>query len=349
MEASGVEWVTVVATDPDDLPEQSLGLRRWLGDRAARRNGARLPSGSGRSPHSLANAGPVVTPRLSDASFEAMVSDARRGHRPGDVAKVVVARQVDVTMREAIDVAALLRRWHRLEPTCSVFSMPTPDGQFVGASPELLVERDGLRVRSRPLAGTTDRADESHGVLPRELLASAKDSAEHRMVVDAIGEALRPLCAVLEVPVMPDLVHLHNLTHLGTSVTGTLAEREDGAVPTALELVAALHPTPAVGGVPRDRALALIARLEPEPRGHYAGPVGYVDCPGDGRWMLGIRAVTVDGPDARLTAGVGVVEGSEPPIERVETVLKFTAVFDALAPGTPFSTTGHRPPAEAVG
>ena len=203
VEASGVEWVTVVATDPDDLPEQSLGLRRWLGDRAARRNGARLPSGSGRSPHSLANAGPVVTPRLSDASFEAMVSDVLSSIGSGDVAKVVVARQVDVTMREAIDVAALLHRWHRLEPSCSVFSMPTPDGQLVGASPELLVERDGLRVRSRPLAGTTDRADESHGVLPRELLASAKDSAEHRMVVDAIGEALRPLCAVLEVRSCP--------------------------------------------------------------------------------------------------------------------------------------------------
>ena len=90
-------------------------------------------------------------------------------------------------------------------------------------------------------------------------------------------------------------------------MAGTLARRPDGSVPTALELVAALHPTPAVGGVPRDRALALISRLEPEPRGHYAGPVGYVDARGDGRWMIGIRAMTVDGSDALLAAGVGVV------------------------------------------
>ena len=252
-------------------------------------------------------------------------------------------------MGEAIDVVALLHRWHRLEPTCSVFSLPTPDGQLVGASPELLVERSGRRVHSRPLAGTTDRANESDGVLPRELLASVKDSAEHRMVVEAIGGALGPLCSQLDVPARPDLVHLHNITHLGTSVTGTLARRSDGSVPTALDLVAALHPTPAVGGVPRDRALALIDRLEPEDRGHYAGPVGYVDARGDGRWMLGIRSVTVQGPDARLAAGVGVVEGSDPSTERVETVLKLTAVFDALAPGVRF-TTGARPPVHrAVG
>jgi len=252
-------------------------------------------------------------------------------------------------MREAVDVVALLRRWHRLEPACSVFSMPTPTGRLVGASPELLVEREGRRVRSRPLAGTTDRAGESNGILPRELLASSKDSAEHRMVVEAIGEALAPLCVTLDLPSRPDLVHLHNLTHLGTSVTGTLVRRPDGGVPSALELLAALHPTPAVGGVPRDRALDLIERLEPEPRGHYAGPVGYVDARGDGCWMLGIRAVTVHGADARLVAGVGVVEGSEPRTERVETVLKLTAVFDALAPGVPFSTTGQSPPAQAVG
>jgi isochorismate synthase len=278
-----------------------------------------------------------------------MVAEAVLAVEAQEVAKVVVARQVDVLMDEAIDVAALLRRWHRLEPTCSVFSMTTSEGQLVGASPELLVERTGLRVHSRPLAGTTDRANETNGILPRELLASVKDSAEHRMVVEAIGGALAPLCSDLDVPTRPDLVHLHNITHLGTSVTGTLDRRPDGSVPTALELVAALHPTPAVGGVPRDRALALIARLEPEARGHYAGPVGYVDARGDGCWMLGIRAVTINGPHARLAAGVGVVDGSDPRTERVETILKLTAVFDALAPGIPF-TTRERPPAhEAVG
>jgi isochorismate synthase len=351
VEPSGAEWVTVVATDRRDLPQGSEGVRAWLRRQASLRSAGRPvpPGAGGGSSRGFATTRPVITPRLSDADFEAMVGDAVRAIGSGDVAKVVVARQVDVRMGEAIDVVSLLRRWHQLEPSCSVFSMPTPAGQLVGASPELLVERVGRHVRSRPLAGTTDRSDQPGGILPRELLASDKDSAEHRMVVEAIGEALAPLCQTLDVPSRPDLVHLHNLTHLGTPVAGTLARQPDGGVPTSLQLLAALHPTPAVGGVPRDRALALIARLEPEPRGHYAGPVGYVDARGDGCWMVGIRALTVDGPGARLAAGVGVVEGSEPRTERVETVLKLTAVFDALAPGTPFSTSGEVPPAEAVG
>ena len=111
--------------------------------------------------------------------------------------------------------------------------MPTPRGQLVGASPELLVERTGTQVRSRPLAGTTDRTHGSTSVLPRELLASTKDSAEHRLVVEAIGTALDPLCSDLDVPPRPDLVHLHNITHLGTTLVGTLAPRQDGTTPTA--------------------------------------------------------------------------------------------------------------------
>ncbi len=352
MESSGAEWVTVVADAVHALPTGSDGMRSWLRGQSRKRSRPALATGPGAEPVDRSGPGvgvpdPVVTPRLSDGAFEGMVAEVVRAIASGDVAKVVVARQVDVRMGEAIDVVGLLRRWHRLEPACSVFSMPTPEGQLVGASPELLVERVGRAVHSRPLAGTTDRTDDTEGILPRELLSSAKDSAEHRMVVEAIGDALRPLCADLDVPQRPDLVHLHTITHLGTSVSGTLSARPDGTVPTALELMAALHPTPAVGGVPRHRALAVISRLEPEARGHYAGPVGYVDARGDGCWMLGIRAVTVDGPSARLAAGVGVVEGSDPRTERVETVLKLAAAFDALAPGIPFSTTarpGHRPP-----
>ena len=341
IESSGAEWVTVVADDVHGPINGPDGVRSWLQGQSRGRSGRGPVADPGTDPNGgrVGGPDPVISPRLSDASFETMVAEAVLAIESGDVAKVVVARQVDVQMGEAIDVAALLRRWHRLEPACSVFSMPTPDGQLVGASPELLVERTGRRVHSRPLAGTTDRADDTQGVLPRELLSSVKDSAEHGMVVEAIGAALRPLCSALDVPRRPDLVHLHTITHLGTSVSGTLSARSDGSVPTALELMAALHPTPAVGGVPRDRALAVISRLEPDPRGHYAGPVGYVDARGDGCWMLGIRAVTVDGPSARLAAGVGVVEGSDPRTERVETVLKLAAAFDALAPGVPFSTS----------
>ncbi len=339
LEADGREWVTVVATDRSDLPLEAGGLRGRLLDVVASRPPAAGGGGS---------AGVSITPRSTDEAFEAMVADSVRAIGSGEVAKVVVARQVDVRMGRPVDIGALLRGWHELEPNCAVFSLPTSEGQFVGASPELLVERIGRRVLSRPLAGTTDRVQAVAGPLPRELLASTKDNAEHRLVVDGIGEVLGRLCSELTVPSRPDLVHLHNITHLGTSLVGTLAARADGTVPSALELVAALHPTPAVGGVPRDRALTLIARLEPYARGHYAGPVGYVDAGGDGRWMLGLRAMTVAGPEARLTAGVGVVEGSLPRTELAETALKLTAAFDALAPGLTFSTASGRASHEAV-
>ena len=305
--------------------------------------GPRDPAGSG--PTHGARLGPRIEPRSPDASFLAMVADALAAIDRGQLVKVVLARQVDVTMSAPVDVPALLRRWHRLEPNCTIFSVPTSDGQFVGASPELLVERTGTGVHSRPLAGTAERFVGSEGsLLPGELLESRKDATEHRLVVEAIEATLGALCSELQAPSQPDLVHLRNIIHLGTSLNGTLARRPDGRVPDALELVEALHPTPAVGGVPATTARAVIGRLEPESRGHYAGPVGYVDAAGDGRWMVGIRAMTIDGLTARLAAGVGIVDGSRPATELAETNLKLTAVLEVLAPGltvTPAEGTHH--------
>jgi isochorismate synthase len=258
-----------------------------------------------------------------------MVETALAAIDDGELVKVVLARHMDVTVDRPIDVTDLLHRWHHLEPNCTVFSVPTPDGPFVGASPELLVERRGSTVHSRPLAGTAERTVGPAGsVLPTVLLESNKDGHEHRLVVEGIAEALGPLCSRLDVPDHPDVVRLHNLVHLGTSLRGTLVGRP--AVPDSLRLVAALHPTPAVGGAPRAEARAMIQRLEPEPRGLYAGPVGYVEAGGDGCWMLGIRAMTVRGPRARLTAGVGIVSGSHPTVELAETNAKLAAVIDAL-------------------
>jgi isochorismate synthase len=280
-----------------------------------------------------------------------MVEEALLAIHGGELAKVVLARQMDMTAEEPIDIAGLLRRWHRLEPDCAIFSLPGADGQFVGASPELLVERSGLRVRSRPLAGTTNRSPEGSqsalatdvSILPAELMTSRKDGAEHRLVVEAIAERLGPLCSQLDVPPGPHLVHLHNLVHLGTSLAGTLVQMPGRPPPSALELVGALHPTPAVGGVPTQAACSLIDRLEPQSRGRYAGPVGYLDASGNGKWVLGIRAVTIRDRTARLAAGVGIVEGSDPRAELAETNLKFNAVFDALAPGFRLAMPDARP------
>ncbi len=314
------EWVTVVSSSSARLPTTSVGLRSWLQGAATTAGTDRPDDGNrvvGREPHA------------SDRSFVSMVETALAAIHHGELEKVVLARHVDVTVDRPIDVPGLLRHWHHLEPNCTIFSVPTPNGPFVGASPELLVERWGSTVHSRPLAGTAERTVGAGGsVLPAVLTESGKDGHEHRLVVEGIAGALGPLCRQLDVPDQPDVVRLHNLVHLGTSLRGTLAARP--RVPDALQLVAVLHPTPAVGGAPTAAARTLIGRLEPEPRGRYAGPVGYVEADGDGCWMLGIRAMTVRGDRARLTAGVGIVGGSDPTVELAETNVKLAAVVDAL-------------------
>lgn len=332
-EADGSEWVTLVARGGDLLPDPldpatAASLRSALVERTDHTPGDPSPDGVVQ-----------VVPRTSDADFLSSVSAAVGAIGRGDLVKVVLARTVDVRLGGAVDVPELLRRWTSLEPGCTIFSMPTDDGRFVGASPELLVERTGDRVRSRPLAGTTDRGQDTGSGLPDELLESAKDGEEHRLVVDAIRAALEPVTSRLTVPDRPELVHLHNLTHLGTEVEGTLRPGPDGP-PSALHLASRLHPTPAVGGVPLDAATALQHRLEPVRRGTYAGPVGYVDASGDGRFVVGIRALTVEGRNVRMTAGVGIVSDSRPETELEETGLKLTAVFDALAPGVRPATPG---------
>ena len=180
-----------------------------------------------------------------------MVDDALAAIGRGELVKVVLARQVDVTLDQPIDVPGLLRRWHDLEPNCTVFSVPTPTGQFVGASPELLVERPGSAVLSRPLAGTAERFVGDDGKRPAAASSSsrARMPHEHRLVVEAIAEALGPLCADLDVPDQPDLVHLHNIVHLGTTLRGTLA----GAgrpCPTALATGGRPPSHPGGGGSP---------------------------------------------------------------------------------------------------
>jgi menaquinone-specific isochorismate synthase len=333
-EADGTEWVSVVGPAAGALPDPD---RPGIGAELR----ARLVERATSTAHGDATPRrPRVAPRAGDDEFERSVAAAVAAIGRGDLVKVVLARAVDVHLDADVDVPALLRRWTGLEPSCTVFSVPTPDGRFVGASPELLVEREGPRVRCRPLAGTTNRFPDTASELPAVLLDSAKDAEEHRLVVDAVRGDLEPVTERLRVPDRPELVHLHTITHLGTTMDGTLRPGPDGSVPTALHLVARLHPTPAVGGVPRSAATGLIARLESTPRGPYAGPVGWVDGAGDGRWMVGIRAATLDGRTVRMTAGVGIVAGSDPHTELLETELKLRAVFDALAPGCPFDTSG---------
>jgi menaquinone-specific isochorismate synthase len=202
---------------------------------------------------------------------------------------------------------------------------------FVGASPELLIRRDGRRLASHPLAGTVARSGDATAdeALVARLLGSAKERWEHRVVIEHLAGALAPWCDHLDVPATPSVLGLRNVSHLATRITGNLAERE-GRVPTALDLVAAIHPTAAVGGHPTDDALAYLDKVEGFDRGTYAGPVGWVDARGEGAWALGIRSARLDGPRASMFAGVGVVADSDPAAELAETQLKLQALLAAL-------------------
>ena len=253
----------------------------------------------------------------------ATVAEALDEIAAGQLEKVVLARFVDVEANRAIDRADVLARLQSLYPSCTVFAV----GTFVGASPELLVRREGDEVVSHPVAGTVRRSGDpdTDARATAALLTSTKERREHALVVEAVVSALAPVCAELSVPATPSAVVLRNVSHLGTRVRGRLAQPL-----SALELAARLHPTPAVGGVPRDAALAYITAHEGFDRGRYAGPVGWVDGRGDGCWVVGIRSAELDGPRARLFAGNGIVAGADPVAELVETQLKLQALLAAV-------------------
>ncbi len=254
----------------------------------------------------------------------AAVIAGREAVRAADLRKVVLARELVVTTDRPIDRRGVLRRLAAAFPGCTMAAVQG----FVCASPETLVARHDDVVRSHPLAGTAPRGGDptADARLAAGLLASAKDRAEHQVTIDFVHEALLPWCSFLDEEAEPSLVGVANVQHLGTMVEGHLSD----PAPSVLELVEALHPTPAVGGDPRDAAIALIARLEPGDRGRYAGPVGWVDGAGNGRWAVGIRSAELTGTEARLWAGVGIVADSDPEAELEETRAKAQAMLGAL-------------------
>jgi len=248
--------------------------------------------------------------------------------RSGRLRKVVLARTVEVDAGRDLDPRLLAHRLRAVDPDAYTFAMPTDDGVIVGASPELLVSRHGREVRSNPLAGSAPRSgdpDEDRANA-EALTASAKDQEEHVIVVEAVAEILRPFCDDLTWDPEPVLRETPNVWHLSTSFHGTLRD----PAPTALDLVAELHPTPAIAGTPTDAALATIEELEPFDRGRYAGPVGWVDANGDGEWAIAIRCAELRGDRATLYAGAGIVAGSDPGLELDETERKFRAFLDAM-------------------
>ena len=318
----GTAWMTTTAADDADV------------ERFAHRNGAfsargsaggTVPGGVNGNPAVLEPDGAVaLTEDPGRAVWTESVRRILSAVDAGDVRKVVLARQLIVEAGAAFDRRAVLDRLRRSHPSCFTYAA----GGFVGASPELLVRRRGDDVASCPMAGSVRR-----GATPQEdealtagLRRSVKEAEEHRLLVDAVVAALAPVCAGRPAAGEPEVVRFPTVSHLATRVSGVLRR----PAPSALGLAGLLHPTPAVGGLPRAEALATIAALEGFDRGLYAGPVGWVDAAGDGEWAVALRGAQLDGPRARLVAGAGIVAGSDPDAEWAETEVKLRPMLAAI-------------------
>ncbi|OLP01942.1 hypothetical protein BVU76_12325 [Mycolicibacterium porcinum] len=273
--------------------------------------------------------GPVHRGRVAEA-----IRRLRDPQVPID--KVVLARALRLTADSPWDVRSVLRRLADADPAATVYLADlSAAGEahagtaLVGASPELLVAREGERVICQPFAGSAPRSADPQidAANAAALAASAKNRHEHQLVVDVMREALDPLCVDLQIAEEPELHGTDALWHLSTPVIGRLREKQT----TAIDLALALHPTPAVGGVPTDRAAALISELEGD-RGFYAGAVGWCDSHGDGRWVVSIRCavLSADRNMALASAGGGIVAESDPDDEVDETTTKFRTILTGL-------------------
>ena len=251
------------------------------------------------------------------------VARALKMIQAGHLRKVVLARDVEVWSKTPFAADRLLERLHRAFPECFTFLV----AGLVGASPELLLRQRNGTVESMALAGTAPRHPDPHRdrELAKGLLASPKNLHEHALTVESVEENLAPLCARLDHHTRPALQELANLRHLVTSFQGTLAKPT-----TCFDILERLHPTAAVGGLPRRSAMEAIRRLEGIDRAGYAGPVGWFDPAGGGEWAIALRCAQLNDTGARLFAGAGIVAGSLPEEELAETRLKLRAMAGAL-------------------
>lgn len=245
----------------------------------------------------------------------------------GRLDKAVLARRVDLDANGPVDVPAVIRRLEAAAPESTIFAVDRGGRTFVGATPERLARSEGREFRTVAMAGSIGRgADTAEDArLAADLLASEKDREEQAVVVETLRETLAPVTDWLEVPSRPTVVRLRHIQHLATVIRGRL--REPAGV---VGVVARLHPTPAVGGAPRELALELIADEERLERGWYAGPLGWVDRRGDGEFVVAIRSGVIDGQAASLFAGCGIVADSDPRHEWEESLIKLRTLASAL-------------------
>jgi isochorismate synthase len=317
----GEARMTVCAeVQPDD--EASALLERML-ERVAELRPAAIP---------LLDPDPVERTQLASAAppshYEHAVERAVERIRAGELEKLVLAREVRAHGPAPYDPAGVFGALRELFPGCYCWCVGTPELAFVGASPELLVRRDGQRAQTVALAGTTrrsaDPAVDDH--LGEQLLQSAKNREEHNIVTRSIERTLDPVSLWMAAADEPALVKVHNVQHLATPIRAHLAD----PLPV-VELAGMLLPTPAVGGEPPERALPLIPALEGLDRGWYAGAVGWTDLAEDGEFCVALRCALLRGTVAHLYAGGGIVRDSVPHEELAETEVKLQALLPLLA------------------
>ena len=318
---AGRAWLTLCAVvEPGADPA-------GIGDRLAARLESIEPASM-----PLIDPSPAQPARVAGAAppehYEGAVARAVELIRRGDVQKVVLAREVRVQSASAIDPAAVFGALREVFPSCFSYCVGTPEATFIGASPELLVRRDGARAQTVALAGTTRRsADPSvDDHLGEQLLHSTKEREEQAIVAGRIQRTLAPVSLWVAAADEPVLVKVQNVQHLATPIRAQLRE----PLP-AIELAGLLHPTPAVGGEPRERAIKLIPELEGLDRGWYAGPVGWMDLAEDGEFCVALRGGLLRNSTAHLYAGCGIVRDSDPADELAETEIKLQTMLPLVA------------------
>ena len=298
-----------------------------VAERLRRRIGALDDSQLGpQDPHRTTQ--PSITAPYPPGRYEELVREAKRRIVAAELEKVVLAREVRVEARKAHDPAAVYGALRELFPSCFCFCCGSPEAAFLGASPELLVRRRGAGAVTVALAGSTrrsaDPAVDDH--LGEQMLRSGKVRSEHAIVARRIQRALGRLSVWVEAAPEPGVIKVANIQHLATPIRAQLADPR-----SAVELAGILHPTPAVGGEPREAAVAAISELEGMDRGWYAGPVGWTDAAEDGEFCVALRSALLRDRTAHLYAGAGLVADSDPEAELAETELKLEALLPVIA------------------
>jgi salicylate biosynthesis isochorismate synthase/menaquinone-specific isochorismate synthase len=317
---SDVRLTLTAPAAPDDVPDDLVAR---LEQRARELRDAPLP---------MLDPAPAGRSRIASVAppehFEAAVARAVERIRAGDFEKIVLAREVSVHAPSDHEAPAVYGVLRTAFESCYVYCVGRGDAAFIGASPELLVRREGLRASTVALAGSTrrsaDPAVDDH--LGEQLMRSPKDREEQAIVTRRIARSLRPHAVWVTAPDEPAIVKAANIQHLATPIRAQLTHPR-----SAVELAGILHPTPAVGGEPHAAATPRIPAFEGFDRGWYAGPVGWTDANEDGEFCVALRCALLRGREARLYAGGGVVRDSEPAAELAETEVKLGALLPVLS------------------